>query len=360
MSSTHEQPAESRYHRQELLPGIGPEGQRRLRDGHALIVGCGALGCVCADLLARAGVGRLTLVDRDVVETTNLQRQTLFDERDARAGTPKAEAARSRLIAVNSEVKVEAIVEDFAPGNAEQIVRPHPAPGVLIDGTDNFDTRYLLNDLSVKLGLPLVYGGALGTGGMVMTIIPAPLPAATPCLRCLFPEPPAPGSAPTCDTAGVLASATVTVGAAQAVNAIKVLTGQPETLDRAIESFDLWTNDRRRIDVGTARRKDCPCCGLRQFTSLEGDYGGASVVLCGRRSVQITPSRPGGSPLRLDLAELATRLMGHGETSHDTHTLRCALPGGRLLTVFRDGRAIIGGTTDPAVARSVYARYVGA
>lgn len=356
----------SRYHRQMLLPGMGEAQQQRLLDSHAMLIGCGALGCTIADLLVRAGVGRLSIIDRDVVETTNLQRQTLFDERDAREGLPKAEAAKRRLSAVNSGVVIEAIVDDFGPGNAEQMVRPHPVPGVLVDGTDNFETRYLLNDVAVKHGIPYVYGGAVGTTGMSMTIVPrigvdSGSPSGSACLRCLFPDPPAPGTSPTCDTAGILATASTIVAAAQATDVIKVLLGRFDLLSGTLLSFDLWANQRRRIDLANARRADCVCCGKREFEFLAGAGAGSTRVLCGRNSVQVSGGGGGGDQ-HIDLAGLASRLSRHGDFVAGEYVLRGKLrdPAGIELTVFPDGRAIIGGTSDATTAKSLYARFIGA
>lgn len=353
----------ARYHRQAILPSVGEAGQRKLAASHAMIVGLGALGCPAADLLTRAGVGRISLVDRDVVEWTNLQRQTLYDERDAREATPKAEAAVRRLRAVNSAVRLEALVEDCAGPDAERLVAPHPRPDVLLDCTDNFATRYTLNDVATKLGIPLVYGGAVGTTGMAMTIVPIDGPHRTACLRCLFPDAPAPGSTPTCDTAGIFGPVAAIIGAAQAADALKVLLGRFDALSGTLLSFDLWANHRQRLDVRSARRADCPCCGdgARRYEFLEGANHGSAVTLCGRNSVQVTPAR-GGGPARVDLAALAARLAPHGRFDLGEHALRGRLeaPPGVELTVFADGRAIIGGTTDPVAARTLYARYIGA
>ncbi|MDY7108823.1 MAG: HesA/MoeB/ThiF family protein, partial [Planctomycetota bacterium] len=243
MNDTNRQ-SPARYHRQTLLPQIGEEGQRRLRAAHALVIGCGALGCVMADTLARAGIGALTIIDRDVVDLTNLHRQILFEERDAEEAIPKAEAARARIARLNGDVTVSAHVDDFHHHNAEAYLR-RAAPDLILDGLDNFATRYLLNDLAVKHGLPLVHGGAVGTRGTVLTILPHPARRAvesrsailwtagqaTPCLRCVFPEPPAPGTGPTCDTAGVLGPLVMLVAARQAAEAIKLITGDIDAVE---------------------------------------------------------------------------------------------------------------------------------
>ncbi|HZW08725.1 MAG TPA: ThiF family adenylyltransferase [Phycisphaerales bacterium] len=349
----------SRYHRQEMLPGVGPEGQAALRAAHAAIVGIGALGCAVADHLARAGVGRLTLIDRDLVERTNLQRQMLFDERDAAEAAPKAEAARRRLSAINSSVEVVAQIADLTSRNAERLILSDGPPGVIIDGTDNFETRYLLNDFSVKHGIPYVYGGVVATRGMQMTI----RPGATACLRCVFEQPPPPGSQPTCDTAGVLGPAVAIVGACEASDALRILLGHGHAIPPTLLEFDLWSGRRRRIDLSRARRDDCPCCGKRDFEFLARGSGSAGAALCGQRAVQVQPPEPAG---RLDLDAVARRLEPHGPVRSHPHMLRCSLTseeaegGGQLeLTIFRDGRAIVRGTTLPDRARSVYAKYIG-
>jgi adenylyltransferase/sulfurtransferase len=354
----------SRYHRQMLLPGIGEDGQRRISTSHALLIGCGALGCAIADQLARAGVGTITIVDRDIVELTNLQRQTLFDESDAAAGSPKAEAAAARLRRINSSIQIRPVVADFGSRNAETIaLKGGPRPAVVLDGTDNFMTRYLINDLCVKHSIPFIYGGAIATSGMSMTVIPG----MTPCLRCLFDQPPAPGNTPTCDTAGVLGAVTTTIGAHQAAEAIKILAGRPEAASRALLEIDMWSGRQRRLDVSAARRvsgeQPCECCVQHRYPYLSGDLAADSTVLCGRNAVQVNP------PLdlvtqRLDLDALAARLRPHGVFEATRVMLRGRLTGkngeeGLELTVFPDGRAIIRGTLEPALARSIYARYVG-
>lgn len=344
-----------------LLPGIGEEGQRRLLSSSALVVGCGALGCVLADALARAGVGRLVLIDRDIVEITNLQRQILYDEADARDGVPKAAAAARRLKAVNSAIAIEPVVADLNARNVERLVRSIGPSGVVMDGTDNFQTRYLLNDACVKAAVPLVYGGVVGTAGMNMTI----LPGRTPCLRCVFPDPPAPGSTPTCDTAGVLGPMVSAVAAAQAAEAIKVLLGRDDLIRPTLVQFDLWNNQRHAIDLSALDRSTCPCCALRRFDFLEGEHSDSGTTsLCGSNAMQVLPATSGAA---VDLAALAGRLAAHGAFERTEHLLRGVLAvesarSGRSveLMVFRDGRALVKGTADAAVARSIYARYVGA
>lgn len=345
-----------------LLPGFGVEGQRRLGGSLALLVGCGALGTVVADALTRAGVGRIRIVDRDLVETTNLQRQVLFDESDAREARPKAEAAAARLARVNPGVVVEPVVADLNPRNAERLAE-HAA--VVVDGTDNFQTRYLLNDLAVKRGVPLVYGGVVGTTGMTMTIVPESAGAGltTPCLRCVFPDPPPPGVSPTCDTAGVLGPMAGVVASIQAAETMKILLGRFDLLCPTLSQFDVWNNARRTIDLNGIDPVACPCCAARRFEFLDADAD-QTVSLCGADAVQVLPPRD--IPEGLDLAALAATLGPLGEFQAGPTTLRGRLAesageGAKIgLTVFRDGRAIIKGTSDPARARSIYARYIGA
>lgn len=347
-----------RYERQRILPQIGEVGQGRVRAAHVMIVGCGALGTVSAELLARGGIGRLTIVDRDVVEWTNLQRQGLFDERDAREGLPKAEAARRRLLAVNSEVEVRAVVADFSARNAEEIFDGGGRVAVIVDGTDNFETRYLINDLAVSRGVAWVYGGAVGTVGRVMTIVPGE----TPCLRCLFEEPPSAGSEAanqTCEVLGVLGATTAVVGAQQASAAMRVIVGGGAS--EAMLSVDAWTGEMKSIGVAGSRRAECPCCGRREFPFLQGERGSTTLKVCGRNAVQVSPEGAG----TVDLAGLAARLGGTGCFEATEYLMRGTLRGewegeGEIsLTVFPDGRALIGGTSDPGRARSVYAKYVG-
>jgi adenylyltransferase/sulfurtransferase len=346
----------TRYHRLLLLPGIGVLGPRRLLGSPAAVIGCGALGRVAGEVLVGGGVGRVTLIDRDIVEWTNLQRQTLYDEADAREGTPKAVAAAARLGRINSGTRIDSHVEDFNSGNAERLLgldrESGSRIGALVDGTDNFEARYLINDIAVKHAVPYVYGGAVGTRGMQMTV----LPGASACMRCVFPEVPAPGSAPTCDTAGVLASATGIIANVQAAEALKVLLGRTDLITPTLLEFDLWTNIRRRLDLSNARDAACVCCGARRFEFL-GAVAGGAASLCGSQSVQVLP--PAGT--RIDLDALVTRLQAHGAASRTPHLLRAKLDAERMeLTVFGDGRAFVKGTTDVARARAIYARFVGA
>jgi len=339
-----------------LLSPIGEAGQAMLSASHACVVGCGALGTVAAELLARAGVGTLTLIDRDIVETTNLQRQLLFTEQDAAESLPKAEAARRRLGAINSTITLHAHIADCTSANAESLILGNRAPDVLIDALDNFETRYLLNDLAVKHRIPLVYGAAIGTGGMMMTIIPG----ITPCLRCLFPDAPTPGSAAagaTCDTVGVLGPLTTLIGSLQVAETIKLLTKHPESVHPGLRSIDLWSNESRTLNVSHARSEDCPCCGQGRFEFLERTTHGSAAALCGRDAVQISPA---DSHARIDLDSLALRLAPLGEVVKSPYMLRLIPLGESVeLTVFPDSRAIIRGTNRPEQARAIYARYIG-
>ncbi len=339
----------NRYHRQTLLPQIGRAGQERLAAARVLLVGCGALGTTLADQLTRAGVGHLTLVDRDVVELTNLQRQTLFDERDVEQQTPKAVAAGARLRAVNSSVTLEAIVADVHAGNIEGLLRPRF--DLILDGTDNVQTRYLINDVSVKHGVPWVYGAAVATEGRVMSI----MPGATPCLRCLFPTPPSPQELPTCDTAGVLGMATNIVASYQAIEAIKILTEQRPTA--ALWRFDFWAPRTHAVPTVDARSTTCPCCVEREFEWLDAAVSDSAASLCGRDAVQV---RPAGK-VEVGLDRLAVKLGGLGDIQRTPYLVRCRLrePAGVSLTVFPDGRCLIHGVTDLGRARSIYARCVG-
>lgn len=355
----------SRYQRQEMLPGIGAEGQARLAAARVAIAGVGALGCAAADMLARAGAGLasaggwLMLVDRDVVEWTNLQRQCLFGEADARAGAAKVEAAAGRLREVNAEVRVRAIAADVTGANAERVLgfaEDGGGPSLLLDGTDNFATRYVLNDLSVKHRVPYCYAGVVGTCGAQATFVPG----VTGCLRCVVPTPPDPGATPGCDTAGVLGAAVQIVAGAQVADAIKILTGNAARLSGSMLSFDLWSN--RRTRVALAADLECGCCagGGFEFLGLEAED---SARLCGQNAVQVCGA-PGADAAAevIDLARLESRLAGLGPVVRSGVMLRfdpAELPGTRL-TIFADGRAIVRGTSDPARARSVYARYVGA
>lgn len=359
----------ARYHRQMLLPGFGEDGQRRLLDSTVLLLGCGALGSVAADMLARAGVGHLVIVDRDFVELTNLQRQVMFDERDVADAIPKAEAAKRKIRNINSQVQVTAIVDDINHTNIERLAS---GADLLVDGLDNFETRYLANDLAVKTARPYVYGAAVGTTGMAFTVLPhaggkAPWETqdggnlATPCFRCLFDEAPPPGSSPTCDTIGVISSAVSIVANFQVAETLKILTGNFDRVSRTLLNLDLWANDILQLDVSNAYdAADCPCCRHRRFDHLEGRSGSTAVSLCGRNAIQLRHRQQADG---VDLDAIAKRLHGQGHVQSNEFMLRADITDHDKtyeLTLFPDGRAIIKGTDDPAAARSLYAKYIGA
>lgn len=336
-----------RYSRQILFDGIGEQGQRRLLDSRAVVIGCGALGAVHVETLARAGVGRLRLVDRDLVELSNLHRQILYTEEDAAAGIPKAVAAARRVREINSDVEVEGIVEDVGPLSVERLIA---GADVVLDATDNFETRFLLNDAAVKHGIPWIYGAAVGGAGVTMTI----RPHETPCLRCVFETMPPPGSSPTCDTAGVAMPAVVVVASIQAAEAIKLLAGRTDLLHGGLWQLDVWENRFSRIGLESlADRSACPACGRGVYEYLD-EMGQTATTLCGRGAVQVTSSRP----VRLDLEQLAERLRAVGEVKINPYLLRFRA-GDVEMTVFPDARSIIKGVSDPAAARSLYSRYVG-
>jgi molybdopterin-synthase adenylyltransferase len=355
-----------RYDRQMLLPQIAAEGQKKLAAAKVLVVGCGGLGTNIADMLARAGVGHLVLADRDVVDVTNLQRQVLFDEADVCQGLPKAEAAKRKLAGINSQVAVTAVVDDVNHTNVEKLAT---GCDLILDGLDNFETRFLLNDCAGKLGLPYIYGGAVGTSGLVYPILPHTSGCTTPwettgvagpCLRCIFEQAPAPGSNPTCDTVGVLGPLVAVVGNLQVAEAIKALTGNWTAMRRSLLSLDLWANTIRSVEVSQAYAPgQCPCCGQRRFEYLEGKHASTTTTLCGRDAVQVAPTQR--APL--DLPGLAARLRSQAEVLLSAYVLRATLTeSGRAyeLALFADGRAIIRGTKDGKVAKSLYAKFIGA
>jgi molybdopterin/thiamine biosynthesis adenylyltransferase len=331
-----------RFSRQIRFAPFGPEGQQNLRAATAVIVGCGALGTIQASLLARAGAGAIRLIDRDYVEESNLQRQLLYTEADARQALPKAEAARRHLLEANSEVRIEAHVSDLNPENADDLLS---GAGVILDGTDNFETRFLMNDYSVREAIPWIYGAAVGSYGIAMPV----LPGDSACFRCVYPEPPA-GAQPTCETAGVLAPVTSLIGSLQAMEAIKILSGRGASVRRKIFTADLWHGPIRETGM-PPRDPDCACCGRHDFTWLNGRR--SPVSLCGRNAVQIHELRR-----PINLAELALQLDGLGSVRSNEFALRF-ITGDHQITVFPDGRAIIKGTTDIGIARGIYARYIG-
>ncbi|HVO97776.1 MAG TPA: ThiF family adenylyltransferase [Bryobacteraceae bacterium] len=332
----------SRYSRQTRFAPWGEQGQGKLASSSVVIVGCGALGTVQAEILTRAGVGRLRIIDRDIVELSNLQRQFLFSEADAADGIPKAMAAARRLAAINSEVAVEPHVADLSPSNIAELFEE---VDLILDATDNFETRYLVNDFSVREGIPWIYGAAVSSYGLKMAVIPG----ATACFKCVYPEPPK-GAQETCETAGVLASVTAAIASLQCADAMKILAGAE--FAAKLTTLDVWSGEVRQAGP-MSRDPECPCCGARHFIHLEGSRR-APVSLCGRNAVQIHErARP------LDLAELSARLAKLAPVRANEFALRVVLDAYELM-IFPDGRAIIKGTTDVGIARSLYARYVGA
>jgi len=334
-----------RYSRQELFAPIGPEGQARLRRARVAIVGCGALGSTLAEMMARAGVGSLTVIDRDYVEESNLQRQSLFDEEDAARGLPKAAAAEARLRAINSEVAVRGVVTDLAADNAAELLK---GADLVLDGTDNFETRFLLNDVCLKAGIPWVYGACVGSYGLALLV----RPRVSPCLRCVLEELPGPGG-PTCDTVGVVAPVVHVVAGLQAGEALKMLAGRAQDLLPGVVTVDLWKGRFEVMDLG-GRAPWCPACTEGRYDYLESGTGTGSAVLCGRDAVQVRPPRG----TRVDLPALARRLAASGDVAANEHLVRFRAPGAEMV-VFGDGRAIVKGVKDAAQARSLYARYVG-
>lgn len=336
-----------RYSRQTLFPGIGKAGQEKLINSRVTLIGCGALGSMHAEMLARAGVGHLRIVDRDFIEETNLHRQVMFDESDAANALPKAVAAANRIARINSDVRTEPIVKDVNYANIEDLI--HDAD-VVLDGADNFEVRYLLNDAAIKLNKPWVYGAAVSSYGLQMTI----RPGVTPCLRCVFSDMPTPGTSPTCDTAGVILPIIASVSSYQVTETLKLLTGQTDKLHGSLIQFDLWQNSYTKLKL-RERTPDCPACVQGRFDFLTAHSGQMATSLCGRNAVQITPA----TPHQLDLKKLAEQLVGAGTVSHNQYLLKLKL-NEQELTVFTDARCIVKGTEDLNVARSLYARYIGA
>jgi adenylyltransferase/sulfurtransferase len=340
-----------RYHRQRLVEGIGDGGQEDISRAHITVVGIGALGCLSASMLARAGVGTLTLIDRDIVETTNLQRQLLFTEEDSRLQRPKATAAETHLRKINSEIQIESHVEDVTARNIDRLLQ---GANVIVDGLDNFNTRYLLNDYAVKNNVPYMFAGVIGGQGNVMSVIPS----ATPCLRCLFPEPPPLGSQETCDTAGVLAPAIGIAASCQTIDVLKFITGNQDKISPTLLTFDLWNAVSNRHSFGNPV-SDCLCCGKQEFEFLNKDVI-EPLVLCGQLAVQL-PSLDG-----FHLPTVATKLLEYGEFTSSETMIRGTLSeeqgeNGEPITLlcFHDGRTILHGTDDVKRAKAIFERYVG-
>ncbi len=337
-----------RYSRQVLFNGIGPAGQEKIRRGRILLVGCGALGSVIAEILVRAGIGSITIADRDYIEESNLQRQALFTEEDCRSGLPKAIAAARHLRAINAAVDIRPEVVDVRASTIELLVRDRD---IILDGTDNFETRYLLNDASLRWNVPWIYGACVGAYGMSLAFVPR----VTPCLRCILPLLPSPGSSPTCDTVGVIGPIVHIVGALESAEALKLLTGQGELLNRRLVTVDLWANRLSTMDLSDKRPdENCEACGRGKLEFLDGLHEGHADMLCGRNAVQISRL----VPRPVDLQPIAKRLSELGPVTQNEFLLRAKI-GEFELALFRDGRAIVKGTQDIGEARRVYSRLIG-
>jgi molybdopterin-synthase adenylyltransferase len=338
----------NRYSRQTLFEGIGEAGQRKLGEARVVVVGCGALGTVIASNLARAGVGSLTILDRDFVEESNLQRQVLFDEDDVKHALPKAVAAERKLHRINSQIEVTGIVTDVNYANVEDLIR---SASLVLDGTDNFESRFLINDACVKQNLPWIYGACVGSYGLSMVV----LPRETPCLRCIFGTAPPPGMTPTCDTGGIISPIVNIIASFQCMEAVKLLTGNKDKLNRCLLSMDVWDDRFQRLKIdGRRELADCLCCVHNRYEYLTAESSSQTTTLCGSNAVQISFARGH----KINLKEIGERLSRVGTVTANPFLLRCAVAGYEL-TVFKDGRAIIQGTKDPTVAKSVYAKYIG-
>ncbi len=337
-----------RYSRQILFSPIGKSGQEKLKNSRIAIVGMGALGTALANHMVRAGVGYVRIMDRDFVEYSNLQRQMLFEEEDAKNSTPKAIAGKERLNRINSDVIVDAHVTDVTWNNAEELLAD---VDLILDGTDNFEIRYLINDVAVKHNIPWVYGGAVSARGMTVTVIPQK----TPCYRCLFPKKPDPGTNETCDTAGVIGPIIQVVAAYQATEALKLLVGDEEHVSTALRSFELWNNDYSEINLKNARNEECPTCGQHQYDYLDPvDKSEKVISLCGRDTIQISPAEG----TKIDLNGLAERLTPIGQVEKTPFLLRFLIEEYKL-TIFPDGRVLIQGTDDKIIAKNLYSKYIG-
>lgn len=340
----------SRYQKQILFAGIGEEGQQRLRSAHAVLVGCGALGSVIAETLVRSGIGTLSLVDRDFVELSNLQRQVLYDEDDVAQRLPKAIAAEKKLHRINGDVSLKAHVCDVTCHNIAELVN---GADLILDGTDNFEIRFLINDMSVEAGIPWVHGGCVGSHGQVMAIIPGQ----TPCLRCVMPEIPGPGTTETCDSAGVISPAVQVVASLQSAAALKILTGQRQLIRSEMTALDVWSGSFRQVKLDAlVENRQCPCCVRGERLWLSGQTGAQATVLCGRNSVQISPAER----MTMGLPQLQSRLSELGEARVNPFLLTFRPSNSDYeFTIFSDGRAIITGTEDLVQARALYTQYIG-
>ncbi|MFM7289683.1 MAG: ThiF family adenylyltransferase [Planctomycetia bacterium] len=338
-----------RYSRQVRFAPLGQAGQARLAGARVAVVGCGALGSVVAMAVVRAGVGHVRIIDRDVPEPSNLPRQVLFDEADVAAGLPKAAAAAAHLRRINSATVIEPVVADLTPANAATLLG---GVDVIVDGTDNFEARFIVNEFACRQGIPWVHGGAIGAEGRVLTV----LPGRTACLRCLVPEPPAPGVMPNCDTAGIIGPAALVVGAVEAAEAIKLLAGVTDGVGNRLFACDLWEGTWRTIDLSALAAQGCATCRGGDFPWLEGRMAAPAAALCGREAVQVAAAGAG----TVDLAALATRLGACGRVTANSWLVRAEVEQGIELAVFADGRAIVSGTREESKARAIVARYVGA
>ena len=337
---------EGRYSRQIRFVPIGEQGQKRLASSRVLLLGLGALGTVVADQIVRAGVGFLRMVDRDFVELSNLQRQSLFDEGDIEKSLPKAIAAEAKLRRVNSSIQIDARVDDVNPANIEDYLSD---VDLVLDALDNFETRFVVNDACAKHGKPWIYTAAVGSYGLVMPVIPG----TTPCLRCLLGNLPAPGTSPTCETAGVIAPITHIIASMQVAEALKLLTGHLDAADVRLTAYDVWSHRFQRIDVGPESMSTCPVCSNGTFEYLNGNPL-RTITLCGRNAVQLIPGVKGD----LNFDELSKSIAAFGRVQFNDFLLKCCSPPYEV-TLFKDGRAIVKGTEEPGLARSVYSKMVG-
>jgi molybdopterin/thiamine biosynthesis adenylyltransferase len=335
-----------RYSRQILFKGIGATGQAKICDACVAVIGCGALGTCSSEMLVRAGVGTVVLVDRDFVELSNLHRQSLFTEEDVRQGLPKAVAAERALSAINREVTIRAFVNDVTSENIAQICT---GCSLVVDGTDNFETRYLINDYSVRTGTPWVYGACVGSFGTACAFVPGE----TGCFRCLCEEPPAGAGVETCDTAGVVTPIVHTVAAFQVTQSLKLVTGSPVAGMKLLQ-VDVWDDTWRTVSLEGLKNPECDCCVKRNFAFLEGSQESRLTRLCGRNAVQISPGRP----VQIDFPELSERLGRTAQVEFNDYMMRVKV-GEFEIALFPDGRSIIKGTDDPGLARAVYSRYIG-
>ncbi len=337
-----------RYSRQILYPHMGEERQKDMMNSSVVVVGCGALGTVSSSYLARAGIGKLRIIDRDFIEENNLQRQILFDEDDIAENLPKAIAAQKKLQKINSSINIEGLVTDINYSNIEELTGE---ADIIIDGTDNFETRFLINDYCIKNNIPWIYGACIGSRGLMMNIIPSK----TPCLRCVFETMPQMGSFPTCDTAGVIGPIAGIIASFQVAEAIKILTGDYVSASKKLFEIDVWTLKLRQIDVSRlTEENDCPTCKLHNYKFLKAEDGAMVSFLCGKNAVQIMAKNTGS----LDLAQLAKRLEGSTVVNYNSFMLKFKIKDNDF-TVFPDGRAIITGTDDTSIAKNLYSKYLG-